>query len=312
MSIKFYARDALLDSRDDAVAQPRGAPGGLFPFCVREAKRLRQADDARDVLCAGSLFALLPAAHYQRLERRPALDVEGARALRPAEFMRGQTKQVDPKLADVHAQSADRLHRVRMKINPTSETRGAVGNRRRNPRDRLNRADFVVGEHHARERSALRYRVSDLFGGDFAHLVHRKIRHVEPELLQLVAGMENGVMLYGGGDDMVADVPQRHRHALYGGVVGLRAARSERQLADTAAERARDDLARGVHRPPAALGQLVDAGRVAEGVGEVRRHSPRHFRAHGRSRRVVHIYEPSVGTHPASPFLAQFRSCPLL
>ncbi|MPN49149.1 hypothetical protein SDC9_196763 [bioreactor metagenome] len=86
-------------------------------------------------------------------------------------------------------------------------------------RDGLNGADFVVGCHDRNQNGIVADGFANLRSRDKAFFVHRQVRHFKTLLFQPLAGMQNGMMLDGGGDDMVALLPILERDALYGKVV---------------------------------------------------------------------------------------------
>ena len=87
--------------------------------------------------------------------------------------------------------------------------------------NRLYRAYLVIGQHRAHQDRAIGYRAADVVRVHHAVLIHRQVGDLEPELLQLVARVQHGVVLDAGGDDVVAGVPQREGRTLERCVVGL-------------------------------------------------------------------------------------------
>ena len=87
-----------------------------------------------------------------------------------------------------------RLRRSRAR-SPTRCAISAIG---------LDRADLVVGEHDGDEDGAVGDRARDVVGVDAAVAVDGHVGDVEAELLEVVAGVEDGVVLDRGGDDVVA------------------------------------------------------------------------------------------------------------
>src|ERR1700758_634473 len=106
---------------------------------------MTQADDPRQVLCAGTALAFLWAAEEQGHRVGAAAYVERAGPLRAMEFVAGDGQQVASDLLNVNGQLARGLHRVRMEVD--------VGL----PRDlpdldhRLYCADLVIGHHDGDE-----------------------------------------------------------------------------------------------------------------------------------------------------------------
>lgn len=65
---------------------------------------------------------------------------------------------------------------------------------------------------------------------DQAVLIHRQIGHRIPLLFQIFTGMQNGVMLHIGGDDMLAFIPIPLGHPQQYGIIALRAAAGKNHL----------------------------------------------------------------------------------
>ena len=93
---------------------------------------------------------------------------------------------------------------------------------------------------------------------------------------------------------MVARLLQGCGYSNDGGVVGLRAAAGEHHLAGAAVEHPRHPLAGLVERVTRFLAHSVDAGRIAEKLGEIWRHRPQHLRRQRSSASVVHVNDTDV------------------
>ena len=209
--------------------------------------------------------------------------------------MARQAQQIDAQAVDIQVEKAGGLHRVGVQhdgagklLRPPAHGGGNFG-------QRVDDADFVVGVHQGNQGSAagdgLRHRLrrNQPVG------VHRQIGHLEAARLQGLADVQHGVMFDGGGDDMVAGFLQGGSHALDGGVVGFGAAAGEHHLAVAAAQHAGHPLPRLIQGVARLLPHGVDAGGVAEQLGEVGRHRLQRRRRQRRSAGVVHIHEFAAG-----------------
>ncbi len=78
---------------------------------------------------------------------------------------------------------------------------------------RLDGAHFVVGQHDAHQRGVLAHRPLQLRQVDEPFAVHGQVGDAEPFLLQPFGGVEDGVVLDGGGDDVAAPPAAPVRHA---------------------------------------------------------------------------------------------------
>ena len=156
--------------------------------------------------------------------------------------------------------------------------------------DRLDGADLVVGEHHAHEHGVVGDGVQELIGVHHAVGVDGQVGDLEAGVLQVAERVEDGVVFDGRGDDVLAAAHLCKGGALDGGIVGLAAAAGEDHLAGPAAQDAGHGLPRLVERPARILRQRVEAGSVAEPLGEVGQHGLHDLRAHRRGGSMVHVY----------------------
>ena len=98
--------------------------------------------------------------------RIAATDVEGANTLRPVNLMSGQAQQVNLKRFDGDRDLPDRLRRIGV------QQYAALLAQLADRGDRVERANFVVGEHHADQDRPRRDRLGNLLDGDPAIAIH--------------------------------------------------------------------------------------------------------------------------------------------
>ena len=165
-----------------------------------ETERGGEADGAGDVLGAGAAVALLRAADDLRGERRAASHVQRADALRAVDLVRGDREQVDAERIDVEVERAGGLHGVGV----DGDARVVRLDDARDLGDRLDRADLVVGVHDADEDGAIVERVAERVEVDEAFAVDGQVGDAEALLLERGALVQDGVVLDGGGDDVIA------------------------------------------------------------------------------------------------------------
>ena len=94
----------------------------------------------------------------------------------------------------------------------------------------LNRSDLVVGMHDRDKDCFSGNRLPDVVGIDQAISIHGQDRNLETLLLQEMAGLQDGVMLDGGGNDMIPLALPGVGHPFDGRVVALRPAAGEDDL----------------------------------------------------------------------------------
>ncbi len=130
----------------------------------------------------------------------------------------------------------------------------------------------------------------EVFDVDQAVGLHGQVGDAVAILLELLAGVEHGLVLGDLGDDVVAALAVHLGDALDGEVVGLGGAGGEDDLLGGGADQFGDLLAGfldGLFGFPAE--GVVAAGGVAEDAGEVRHHGLEHARVERRGRVVVHV-----------------------
>src|ERR1700674_3939060 len=101
----------------------------------------------------------------------------------------------------------------------------------------------------------------------------------------MLASVEDRVMFDGRSNDMVA----RPRQPKYRQIVAFRATAGKHDFRSAAAKQCSHRFARALDGGPRLLSMMVDGGRVAEVLAEVRPHGLQHFGEHRCGRIVVEI-----------------------
>ena len=216
--------------------------------------------------------------------RIPAADVERAHALRAVHLVRAERQQIDLQVVDVDRDLADRLHGVGVEQDPLLlRDRADLG-------DRLQHADLVVGGHDRDEDRLVGDGGAQLVETDAAVLLHRQIGDARALLLELLARVDDRLVLDHARDDVIALLAVHLRDALDRQVVRFGRAAREDDFLRAGANQIGHLLAGSLHR---LLGfpaeRVVAAGGVAEVLCEVRRHRLEHPWVDGRRGVVVHV-----------------------
>ena len=156
--------------------------------------------------------------------------------------------------------------------------------------DRLDDADFVVGVHDRDEDGLVVHGALEVFDVDEAVALHGEIGDAEALLFELLAGVEDGLVLGDFGDDVVAALAVHLGDALDGEVVGLGGAGGEDDFLGGAADERGDLLAclvDGLLGFPAEA--VIARSGVAEDAGEVGHHGFEHARVERGGGVVVHV-----------------------
>ena len=88
--------------------------------------------------------------------------------------------------------------------------------------DGLDGARLVVAVHDGDENGLGRHGGFQVVEADEALLIHGQVGYLAAELLDVLAGIEHGFVLGGGGDDVVAFLAIHLEHALDAQVVATR------------------------------------------------------------------------------------------
>ena len=181
---------------------------------------------------------------------------------------------------------ADRLHRVGVEQHARFPAEGAdLGHR-------LHGADLVVGEHYADQRGVGPQGGLHVLRADNSVFVHRQQGDLKSLLFQMLQRVEDGVVLEGGGDQVLFSLPGRRlgRH-FQRPVVGFAAAGGEEDLLRAAAEAFRHRGAGVVHRLAGGLPETVQGRGVAVLLGQIRGHGLQHRGQEAGCRGVVRVYK---------------------
>ena len=185
------------------------------------------------------------------------------------------------------------MHGIGVKRDAPADLAGALAHRLGDLRHRLDDADLVVRRHHADQDRALVHRPRGVGRVDQAIAVDRQVGNLEAELLQVLAAMEDGVVLDCGGDDVVAHPRQLlgEGDALDRGVDRLCPAASEAHLGAAAAEQAGDAVAGRVYGFGGLPGEAIGGRWVAETLLQVGQHRLAHLGMEGRRGGVIEVDE---------------------
>ena len=127
-----------------------------------------------------------------------AANIKSAHAFGAVDLMRRERNQIRARALDVERDFSDGLNGVGMEENALFFADFG------DFRDRVDRADFVIGEHHGNQDRAAAYRLTHIFSAYAAILIDRKIGDLEALGLKIMASIQNGLMLDGRRDDVIA------------------------------------------------------------------------------------------------------------
>ena len=267
---------------------PQGGHVGELRVVIFQAQlyRLGKAGDLGGGLRAGAQAALLSAAGQQGTGLAQArADIQRADTLGRAQLVAGQAHHVHAPARRVAGDFQKPLHRVTVQQGRGLFLPQQAGRLRYGE----HAARLVVHQHHGHQHRVLTQGIGHLLHGDIAVTPGLEVRHVIALLRQELAGLEDGAVLHGGGDDVLAGVAALPQSGLDGPVVALRAAGGEVQVLRGAVQRSGDDGAPALHRFFHLLTGGVLGGGVAAVVQQHVIYRVGHRLRHGCGGRIVQI-----------------------
>ena len=200
------------------------------------------------------------------------------------ELVAGKGEHVDVLSLYVNVQVACRLYGIRVEDNALFPAhRADLGNGE-------NGADLVVSVHDGHQGGVGSNGRSYLLRGNGAGGAHRQQLHLKALFFQLLQGVEHGVMLKGGGDDVLFALQRTPSGGGDNGlVVGLAAAGGEDDLLGVAAQAPGHGLPGALQGFGGPLAHGVQAGGIAVIVLQTGEHGSQSGVAHFGSGCIVGI-----------------------
>src|SRR5215471_8361937 len=229
MSVEDHAISELLPQHlPETVAQD------VDPFHRREITRkpagFAETDCKQRALRTCSPSGLVPGAMDQRFERYAAAYKQGTDAFGRIELVARKRQQIDAEIIDAGRNLADRLSGVGVEQDAV-----LVGNSG-TLRNRLDRADLVVGVHDADDDRAGRESVLKAAGVDPACAVNGQVGHLRAHPFEKLARFDDRRMLDAAGDDVTPLVAKCKGRAFEGKIVRFASAAREHDFVVVAAE----------------------------------------------------------------------------
>ena len=156
------------------------------------------AYDTRNVLCTRTTFSLLCSAVYEGADLNALTNIEEADSLRSVDLMSAGAEHIDIELIYIDRDLSECLNSVCM------EQDSMLTCNLSDLFQRLKSTDLVIGCHNRNQDGLRCDRFLKLIQIDETVLINIKICDLRSALfLQILAGMENGMMLYFCCNDMV-------------------------------------------------------------------------------------------------------------
>ena len=195
-------------------------------------------------------------------------------------FVGRHRQQVAANLFHVDGHLASRLHSVGM------EEDVRFGGNRADSIHVLQHARFIIGVDNAYELGVRLDRAAHVVGVEQAAGIDRQVCDLAANFFEALAGVEDGVVLDGRSDDVVAGLDDAKKRK----VVAFRTPTGEDDFGSAAVQQLRHLLASVFHSGSRLLALLVNRGRIAELLHEVRPHGVEDFRQQRAGSVVVEVY----------------------
>ena len=275
----------LAQAFDELVPQAGDIIGMLFQVFTGILQGSGHGADTGQIFGTGTLATLLSAALDHIYQRNAPAAVQCAYALGAVELMTGEGEHIDVLLGHVDFQMAHSLDGVGVE-NYTGLTADGTdfGNGQ-------HRADLVVGIHHG-DQAGIRANSSlHLLSGDVVTLGHIQISDFKAFLFQPLEGVQHGMVLKGGGDDVLFVFPCAKTGSGDDGlIVRLAAAGGEGDFSGLAAQALGYGFTGCFQSFLGFLANGVQAGRVAVNFIQIGGHGFNGYGAHGSGSGIVCIY----------------------
>ena len=210
----------------ELIAHRAHLRGVLIHIIAGLLERCRHCGNARDVLGAGALAALLSAALDEVEDGDVLPHVQGADALGGMELVPGDGEHVNIHLLDVYR------HMTRCLNSVAVERDAALTAERADLLHGLDSAYLVIGEHDGDKTGILADGRCKLIKADDAVLMHVEQCNLEALLLKPGKAVQHGMVLKLGGDKVLLALARTKAGGGEDGlIVGLAAAGSEDYLA---------------------------------------------------------------------------------
>ena len=289
----------LAQAFDQLVPHGGNLSGILIDMVAGLLQGSSHTADGRDILRTGPLAPLLGAALDDVHQREALADIQRTHALGAMELVAGKAQHIDVLFLHIDVQVTGSLNGIGVEGHTGLLADGAdLGNGQ-------DGADLIVGIHGGHQAGIRPNGILHLLGGDIVALVHIQQLDFKTFLFQLLQGVQHGMVLKSGGNNvLLALLLSQTGGGNNGLVVGFRSAGGEDNLPGLTAQALRHGLPGGIQGLLGLLAHGVQAGRVAVNRCHIRQHGIDGRLAHlGRCRVIrVNLHEiTSYGLSRAAP-----------
>ena len=246
--------------------------GGLLLF--RKFGSNAKSDNGRNIFGTGAAIAFMCTPVNEVCQSGAAADIKDTNAFGRVNLVARKREQIHTKCLNIHLQFTNGLYGIGVARDAMCLCDFT------DLRERLDRAVFVIDVHDGDKDCRIADCVAEVFNANPSVSIDRQISYLETALLQIVTGMQNGMMLYSGGDDMVAFTSALLQlgQSFDSVIICFGAASCEDDFTRTfGADEFSNLFARGVNCSACFASVGVDAGTVTECLGEIGHHRVPNF-----------------------------------
>ncbi len=289
--------DVLQDTVNDVIPQFLLVGHPLFQMLCGHLEGLAHTGDAGHVLGAGAVAGLLAAAVDEVLGPDALAAVECTHTLGAVELVGAHGQHIHAQLLHIHRDGTHSLNGIG--VHPDAVLVGDL----RDLLDGLDGADLVVGHHDADQCGVGTDGSLHVLRADIALRGGADIRDLETQTLQSGHAVHDGVVLKGAGDEVLLVLAGLGEgSALYGPVVGLRAAAGEEDFGRGGIDGLCHLCAALIHELLGLVAHAVVAAGVAAGTTQSLDHHSQHFGSAGSRGRIIQINHFFCVFHRNDPF----------
>src|SRR6185369_13869791 len=204
IAIHHYVWNLRANRIFKSIAQNSIVERPLFKLFACESGRFAKRYDAGNVFSAGTSLALLMSADVLSVKSHTSPDVKRAHTFWRIQLVSRDCQQIAAKFLDIQTQSSSSLDGIGMKPEMSLPRSSPFTNERTDFSNWLDRADFIVRQHHCNEDCIGTKRCGDVFNSHDSISVNRQPRNFPASFFQFRTNTSDRWMLDRRGDDVLS------------------------------------------------------------------------------------------------------------
>ena len=272
VSVEPAVRDLRLDPADQVISEPGFFLRALLHGRRRQFHCLPKPHDARYIFRARPALPLLCAAVDKGADLHPFSDIEESDPLRPVQFMPAGAEHVNIALVHINGDLRERLYRICV------EQHAVLFCDLPDLCDRLHCTDLIIREHYRNQDRIRPDRTLHCLRIHEPVLVHVKISHLIPTLLEIFTCMQDRMVLDLCSNNMLSLCRISLSRGCQRPVIRLCAPCGKINLIRFRPEDSRDDLPLLCDHLFICRGKSIHTGRIPVMFRKIRQHCLYNFR----------------------------------